>query len=173
MRKVLALCLLLTVCFSGCAREKDRTLDKLTAELPQGMTREACSPQRDSLVVDGRVAGGLLVMELDNAVLFHPGVGGHHKQITDYLKETVLTDVPRDQWDYNVGASALDAHAAICMGTRAGDEYLHYFFRQVAEQASYCAQEDVYYDLWFDCRYVDEETREAIVKSVILPTGND
>lgn len=151
---------------TGAARE--RTLEGFELVLPEGMTREDDSSQRASLMVDGQVVGGIFVMELNNSVMFSPGF--HRDQIADYLKNTVFSEVPKDQWSHLTGGNSEHAYHEVLYGTRSGEEYINYIFRYVSFWEGKDYEEDIYYDLWFDRGCVGDETIEAIVTSVIVPS---
>lgn len=170
---LLVLSLFLTACQrdAGAAAEAASTesafgetlseahLDAFHIELPEGMERSRNTAAEDVLYRDGKIVGGILILDVSLEGAEDPHSSG---ELETYLHNTVMPSIdPReDGYEYMLSYGSLSHVAATGAFYTMGDriEYMHYI----------CLGEEVVYDLWLNGTVLGEEIDHAISRSITI-----
>ena len=125
-------------------------LDNLEITLPPDMALEGDTATSKSIMHDGQIVGGVILLDLSEDVLSDP----YSDELIDYLKNDVMQNINDSDFDY-IAESSLHAYVEVSF-SNTEKEYIHYIL--LGNSASY--------DVWLDRSLVTADEELQIIQSV-------
>lgn len=131
-----------------------QSLQNVSVELPEGMTRETVSDIQHDFIRNGKQVGGIVIVDISDEMLDSPYE--NLIRISDLLGQQLMPDTASEEIAF-IGAGGNDyAYMEIYTGKGEDIQYYHYLFRGQVNT----------YDVWFANDFLDSETRNEILAAV-------